>query len=396
LLGILQKEVEKAERPFLMTDTDSMAVCSTEIGGLFPCLGGKHKTPDGEEAIKALSWKEVAAITDKIQKLSPFSEKIRFLKFDKTNFDRKGKQHQLFGLGYSAKRYCLRTEKEIIKPSEHGLGPYFVPANDKERFWSPENCLEDKKYLRWVKELWELKFGMRKNPPEWTSYLSMRKYAVTSPNVLKKLRALDKAAAKPHSFCISPIPAFGGGSKVAPLCDKPDQWERLKYIDLNTGQKSNLIHKRDEISIEEGGNDIFNETPHKLSEVAARYSESIEHKSLAPDGSKCAKDTKGLLRSRPIKASGTFHWIGKEVDRGSSLDPEFLSQEELKRYGKNGKNGFRFPEVFKKFSVRKTADWSGLPKSVISRAKNGQKIKPKNEQKLFRTAARYSIETPEM
>jgi hypothetical protein len=391
LLGILQKEVETRETSFLMTDTDSMAVMSTRRRGLFPCPGGPHKMPDGREAVKALSWADAAAITDRIQALSPFSDKIRFLKFDKTNFNSKAKRHQLFGLGYSAKRYCLRTEKEIIKPSEHGLGPYFVPAKDGERFWSPEDCMEDKKYLRWVKELWELKFGMRKELPEWTNYLSMRKYAVTSPNILKKLRALDKAAAKPHSFCISPIPAFGGGSKVAPLCDKPNQWPRLEYVDLESGEKSSLVHRVNEAAIEEGdgtSGDALDQTPHKLGEIAARYSESIEHKSLAPDGSKCAKDTKGLLRPRPIRASGTFHWIGKEVDRGSSLDPEFLSQEELKRYGKNGNNGFRFPEFFKKFSVRKAADWSGLPKSVISRAKNGQRIKPTNEQKLTRIAAR--------
>jgi hypothetical protein len=125
-----------------------------------------------------LSWAEVKQITDRIQELSPYDPKIRLLKLDKVNFDRNGKQHQLFGLGYSAKRYCLRTGKEIIKPSEHGLGPYFVPAKDEERFWKPENCLEDKSYLRWVKELWEFKFGMRKTLPKWATYYSIRKYGV--------------------------------------------------------------------------------------------------------------------------------------------------------------------------------------------------------------------------
>ena len=305
LLGILEKEVLTLGGSFMMTDTDSMAVVSTEHGGLIPCPGGPHRMPDGREAVKALSWAEVKHITDRIQELSPYDPKIRLLKFDKVNFDRNGKQHQLFGLGYSAKRYCLRTGKEIIKPSEHGLGLYFVPAKDDERFWKPENCLEDKTYLCWVKELWEFKFGMRKTLPKWATYYSMRKYGVTSPNVLRKLREIDRDAAKPHSFCISPIPSFGGDTKVAPYCDQPDLWEDLDYVSLANGQKTRLSS----IETDDEGDESFviDDAPHKLREIAKRYSESVEHKSLAPDGSKCTGSTKGLLRRRPIRASDFFH-----------------------------------------------------------------------------------------
>jgi len=121
LLGILEKEVSTREGSYLMTDTDSMAIIATERGGLIPCLGGPHKMPDGRDAVKALSRTEVEKITERLQKLSPYSAKIKLLKLDKVNFERNGKPHQLFGIGYSAKRYCLRTKKEIIKPSEHGL-----------------------------------------------------------------------------------------------------------------------------------------------------------------------------------------------------------------------------------------------------------------------------------
>jgi hypothetical protein len=105
-----------------------MAVVSTRTGELISCLGGPRKTTDNREAVKVLSWREVERITNSVQKLSPYNSKIKLLKVDKVNFDRTGEQHQLFGVGYSAKRYCLRTEKEIVKPSEHGLGTYFVPA----------------------------------------------------------------------------------------------------------------------------------------------------------------------------------------------------------------------------------------------------------------------------
>ncbi|HTT19858.1 MAG TPA: hypothetical protein VMG82_12970, partial [Candidatus Sulfotelmatobacter sp.] len=46
------------------------------------------------------------------------------LKIEDSNFDRNGKQHQLYGLAVSAKRYVVYKRKkdniEIIKPSEHG------------------------------------------------------------------------------------------------------------------------------------------------------------------------------------------------------------------------------------------------------------------------------------
>jgi hypothetical protein len=89
-------------------------------------------------------------------------------------------------------------------PSEHDLGPYFVPAyKDDERFWKPDDCLKDDVYLRCVKELWEVVLGIRKDLPKWASYYSMRKYAVTTPNILN--------------------------------CEDPDRWKDRDYISLKTG-----------------------------------------------------------------------------------------------------------------------------------------------------------------
>jgi hypothetical protein len=59
---------------------------------------------------------------------------------------------------------------------------------------------------------------------------------------------------------------------------------------------------------------LIDDAPHKLKKVIENHSKSIEHKSLAPDGSNCTGETKDLLRGRPIRASGVFQRIGKEVD----------------------------------------------------------------------------------
>jgi hypothetical protein len=379
LLGILEKEVASAKGSFLMTDTDSMAILAHENGELISCPGGPHKLEDGTQAVKPLSYSAIKQITRRIQKLSPYSSKITLLKIDKANFDRNGKLHQLFGIGYSAKRYCLRTTKEIIKPSEHGLGPYFVPAyKDDERFWTPDDCLRNDVCLRWVKELWEVVLGIRKKLPKWTNYYSMRKYAVTSPNILKNLRRLDRDAAKPYSFCIGPISSFGGDTKIAPYCEDPDAWEHCEYISLNTGQRTRLSSVEEDCEGDESF--IIDDAPQTLKTVIEDYSKSIEHKSLAPDGSKCTSETKGLLCRRPVRASGVFHRIGKEVDRGTSTDPEYFSQELTTKYGKGG---YRFPEALKKYSNKKLAARTGLSEKTVRDArKTGTRVQAKTEERL--------------
>lgn len=59
------------------------------------------------------------------------------------------KQHQLYGLAVSAKRYVVYTRKknsiEIIKPNEHGLGMVYVP--DKRTRYNPVDC-KDQEFHR--------------------------------------------------------------------------------------------------------------------------------------------------------------------------------------------------------------------------------------------------------
>jgi len=83
-----------------------MLFVASEHGGLIPCPGGKHKLRDRTPAIKAASWKEVEEICSKVNNLNPYSREIipDILKVEDSNFDRKGKQHQLYGLAVSAKR----------------------------------------------------------------------------------------------------------------------------------------------------------------------------------------------------------------------------------------------------------------------------------------------------
>ena len=77
------------------------------------------------------------------------------------------------------------------------------------------------------------------------------------------------------------------------------------------------------------------------------------------------------------------------MDRGSSLDPEFISQEELKRYGKQNQNGSRYelPDSLRKLSIREIAKLTGLSKNSILRFKNGGRPSSLCEKRIRVVAA---------
>jgi hypothetical protein len=141
LLSILERMVTDAGGAYLMCDTDSMAIVASEDGGLVACQGAPNRMPDGSEAIKALSWKEVKRIVETFKALNPYDRAIvpgSILNIvEEINFDSAGNQRQLYGYGISAKRYVVCTpdgsRMRIVKASEHGLGLYYRPKEGRDQ-----------------------------------------------------------------------------------------------------------------------------------------------------------------------------------------------------------------------------------------------------------------------
>ena len=124
------------------------------MASFVPCEGGSLRMPDGTEAIKALSWKEVRRIVAAFQKLNPYDRAVvpgSILNVvEEINLDSTGRQRQVYGYGISAKRYVLYTwhgsKLEIIKASEHGLGLYYRPKEGRD-----SSC----DVPVWIKEGWQ-------------------------------------------------------------------------------------------------------------------------------------------------------------------------------------------------------------------------------------------------
>ena len=246
LLSILEKLVTDAGGTYLMCDTDSMAVVSSEHGGLVPCDGGPHKMSDGRDAIKALSWRETHEIVDKFKSLNPYNRKVvpgSVLNIvEEINYDSTGKQRQLYGYGISAKRYAVYkfdgSRVEIIKASEHGLGLYYRPKEGRDG---------ELELATWIKEGWQWildrAHGLPSNEPDWFDLPVMRRIAITTPHVMTALRKLDRDKARPYNFAMSPVIVNLSGSPatlLGPYEEKSGLWKKMTYTNIHDGAQHTL------------------------------------------------------------------------------------------------------------------------------------------------------------
>jgi hypothetical protein len=100
MLALLEKCVTDLGGTYAMEDTDSMAIVATEHGGLVDCPVGYHRKKNGDAAVRALSWKQVAGTAERFKLLSPYDKSAvpgSILKIEDDNFCPKtGKQRQIW------------------------------------------------------------------------------------------------------------------------------------------------------------------------------------------------------------------------------------------------------------------------------------------------------------
>lgn len=410
MLALLERMAEERGGTYLLTDTDSMLFVASKDGGLIPCAGGQHKMPDGTSAIKALPWRQVEEIAAALNSLNPYDPAVvaEILKIEDCNYDRAGNQHQLYGLAVSAKRYVVYKRQKsmlrIIKPSEHGLGIVYVP--DKRERYKPTDCKDrETSYPRWIVEAWErLMDDHFRSAENWEDALVMHnlwfgnfpavmRIRVTTPNVLKALRAKDPGAAKPYNFALSPIliEPSPDCTLVAPFSKHPEEWSTRDYIEIHTKQTVKL-------GSEYNGKKLV---PQTLSAVLWRHFLHPEDKSLAPDGERCGPYTRGLLLRRPIEAIERFVFIGKEIERKTQEgeDVSMLENRGPTKYqaGQTAKTRAADPRLIlraKRFGVRQLVRESGKKQHAVERFLRGERVHPETRMKLQKAIEELEREKP--
>jgi hypothetical protein len=375
LLAMLERCVTDAGGSYLFCDTDSLCIVASKDGGLISCPGGAHKRPRADQAVKALSWKEVRSIADRFSALNPYDPEAvpgSILKIEDVNFDSRGKQRQLYGYAISAKRYVLyqRTGNRItiVDPKAHGLGYLYPPrdTNEEEHDWTFE---------AWDWLLREA-LGLPRKAPKWLDLPAMMRIVLTTPHVLNRLNR----STRPYNFLFCPLIDTVAGypmgvdpnrfTLLTPFTKKRDQWLESECVNVCDGKTYQLALQQ---SVK-----LDKVIPQTFGYVLRLYPCHPEAKSLAPDGGPCSANTRGLLQRASITA-GNLRFVGKETDRrweqGEDLSLVSFTPVEYRPSGKMVTADHLLLKEMAKHAVREMVRRTGLSHHTLEAIRQGKAVR---------------------
>jgi len=340
LVAMTEACVQEKEGTYLFCDTDSLAIVSSKNGGSLNI--------PGSEGVRILRWTEVQEVVNRFISLNPYDRhavKGSILNLVDANFadsDPNKSQRQLYGYSIAAKRYALyekigESEINIVDPKAHGVGFLYPPKNSTQNW--------DEEIPQWIYEMWDYivrsALGLKSRKPTWVGVPQMMRLNVTTYNVLKMLGQWE--IARPYNFLLLPMvdPLFGhafdrrSNEKILLVCSfssKQDRWFDLECVNVHDGKKYKMVDCKQDNEISH--NVVF---PSQFARLLIEYQEHPEAKSLAPDGSPCKADTRGLLQRAHIIA-GELRYIGKETDRKWEEDDDISVLEfNTTEYGRSTK-----------------------------------------------------------
>jgi hypothetical protein len=311
MLAMLERCITDTGGSWVFGDTDSMAIVSTETGGLIACPGGDHQLADGKSAVRALSFDQTLAIRNRFDRdLNPYNCDLvpELLK----------SEYRGMCFAISAKRYaCYTIEDGCIvvdhsKVSEHGLGHLMDPTLDRLPGAQERNAVHS-----WVIAAWEWiiarETGLHVLEPDWLDRPAVGRFNVTSTHLW---RAFDTYNAgrqwadqvKPANFLLTiGINTLGGdhGRLVAPYEPDPALWDSRNWYRLSNGHPVMI-----DTAWDGDANKALVET---FRDVLLRHVAHPEAKFLTNTGQPCLANTRGLLQRRPTISTGR-ETIGKEAN----------------------------------------------------------------------------------
>ncbi len=261
MVALLERCVCDLGGTYAMEDTDSMAIVATERGGLVLCEGGPHRTKDGQQAVWALTWKQVGEIAERFAALNPYDRRAvpgSVLKIEDDNYDpTTHKQRQLYCVPISAKRYALflndgnrtpallrnGTNNNDDRWSEHGLGHLLNPTD-------PESENRD-----WISQIWlnivSKTLGLPTRVLGFERLPAVGRTSISSPAVMRPLAQLNEGKKypdqiKPFNFLmachVSPLGHPDGVNPerfhlIAPYESDSRKWLKADWVDQYTGKR---------------------------------------------------------------------------------------------------------------------------------------------------------------
>jgi len=398
LLAMTEECVAEKGGTYLFCDTDSLAIVGSEKGGSL--------TIPGAQGVRILTWTEVEEIRKRFITLNPYDPRAvegSILNFVDANFldSNSGKpRQQLYGYSIAAKRYGLylrigNNDILIVDPKAHGIG-FLYPPKDSPKNWNKE-------VPQWTYELWDYiirtVLAFPATAPSWLDVPQMMRITITTHNVLKMLG--DWEVARPYNFLLLPMVdslfghAFDKNSiekvlLVCPFSSRQEDWFQLDCVNIHNGELYKMLDCSKAKNPDH--NVVF---PSQFARLILQYQKHPEAKSLAPDGTPCKPDTRGLLKRANVIA-GEVRYVGKETDRkweeGEELSVlEFGATE----YGRKGKvvASEDVKIAIKEIGINKCAQESGFDrKNFVRKLVRGISVKQNSYKQFVRWLNAYGKE----
>lgn len=183
---------------------------------------------------------------------------------------------------------------------------YLYPPIEKKG----ENALE------WTFEAWDWllrqELGLRRRAPAWLDVPAMMRIVLSTPHVLGRLNYLTR----PYNFLFCPLidPIAGYPANVDPnnftpitaFTRKRERWSQAECTNVRDGKVYRIALQQ--------SRKLDRLIPQTFGYILRLYLRHPESKSLAPDGTPCEADTRGLLKRASVIA-GQLRYVGKETDR---------------------------------------------------------------------------------
>ncbi len=336
--------------------------------------------------LRTLAWDEVQSIIDRFEHLNPYDRRyikgsiLSLVKANHVDSDSSKPRRQLYGYSVSSKRYVIyermgHDDIKVVEPKAHGLGYLAAPKEEKE---GEEG--------NWIAEAWDWllrsELGLKCTAPSWLSIPAMMPIVISTPNILQRLDP------RPFSFLLLPQVDSSGGhpadvdnsrfTLVTSFTSKRGEWLKSECINIFDG-------KIYQLALEQTAQ-LDKVIPRTYAHVLYLYTKHPEAKSLAPDGTPCTCDTRGLLQRSSVTAASR-RYVGKETDRrweqGEDLSlVEFTSFEY--QQSKQAVAGEDIKNDILKFGIRKLERDTGVSHHTLNKILKGEPVRRKTLAKIVK------------
>ena len=406
MLALLEAEVRKLGGSYAFMDTDSIAIVSSESGGLIPCPGGAELAANDREALRVLTWQEVEKIRDKFKKLNPYDRSVvpgSILKIEDENFlEKSGERElrQLFCYAIASKRYVLvNIVGDVVvlrKFSEHGLGNYLPPIELESG-----EAISDWKEHVWRTILHPAFPRSERMSLPWRSQIIKTMLRISTPSMMGWFESFNKAYAnyrqsvKPfNSFEHAPLDLILRHSKqgkkgiclVSPVglsMSKDRAWVNIHDPESPRFQ----VVQRDRFA---SGQNTYVGLP--FADLIMSHAHTPEPKSMGPNGRPCGRKTIGLLTRRRIQVLDVVH-IGKEANDLELVQAGLVTseQEVLTTYEQDP--WLYLQPVLARIPTNQIVEKTGYSRRMANYLKTGEKgPSAKRFSHVLATAAEFARE----